>query len=86
MMITEHELHSGIGEALKYYGIFNRYKPLIDQAKAEYDASPELQKWVKDEFERLQVLSREKLKDSPAMMQLLETMPNIISEIKAVND
>jgi len=76
------EPHGGIGEALKYYGIFSRYKPLIDQARAEYKASPELQAKAKAHWVAIQ----DEFRDSPAFAQLLATLPNILAEIKAVND
>jgi hypothetical protein len=69
--------HEGIGELYRYAQVYSRYKPLIDAARKEYEASPELQDLVK-----AVVPAYNAFRDSRTLMQLVATFPNILKELK----
>jgi hypothetical protein len=73
--------HEGIGDLYRYAQVYSRYKPLIDAARQEYEASPELQDLVK-----AVVPAYNTFKGSRTLMQLLATLPNILKELKAAHD
>lgn len=77
----EHLKRQGLGELYRYAQVYSRYKPLIDRAKKEYEASEELQILVK-----AAVPAYKAFKESEALMQLLATLPNILKELKAAHD
>lgn len=80
-MTDEHQKRQGLGELYRYSQVYARYKPLIDSAKKDYEATPELQVFVK-----AAIPAYKAFKDSEALMQLLATLPNIMKELKAAHD
>jgi hypothetical protein len=75
--MDENLKRQGLGELYRYSQVYARYKPLIDRAKKDYEDTPELQILVK-----AAVPAYKAFKDSEALMQLMETLPSILKELK----